>query len=85
MENMEFFNLNHSLGSEITTEQAVDKVVQEVVDEGPVLITKQGWENFGAVNYNKATAARELINNVLVKFVASLPIRVASLLVCLCS
>lgn len=66
MENNIFF-MNHSLGSETTTQQAVDKVVQEVVDEGPVLITKQGWENFGAVNYKKDTAARELINNVLVK------------------
>ena len=42
------------------------KQKKAVISNGQVSITWEGWRDYGSVNYNKATAIRELINNALV-------------------
>ena len=42
------------------------KQKKAVISNGQVSITWDGWRNYGSVNYTKATAIRELINNTLV-------------------
>ena len=42
------------------------KQQKAVISNGQVSITWDGWRDYGKVSYTKATAVRELINNVLV-------------------
>ena len=42
------------------------KQKKAVISNGQVSITWDGWRDYGSVNYTKATAVRELINNALV-------------------